>query len=191
MTIIAGHTARVGGDETYTPDDPILDRVRLVDVIALDPATPAHNPTGARIFVTKDSQPEGLGADWLELSGGGLTFLNPPYSRSLGSRFISKACAEARRGCEIIALLRCDSSTEGVREVFRTARLVCFPKRIKFVGAVGSPNFASLVAYFGPRPQTFARAFRDLGPLLAPPSEFTSPRVQPRPEGEQPTSGKE
>jgi hypothetical protein len=80
----------------------------------------------------------------------------------------AKIISEAAKGAEIIALVRCDPSTRWARELIKASTLICYPPRIKFKGATGSPNFSNSVHYIGPRPQTFIRAFRDLGPIVSP-----------------------
>ena len=86
----------------------------------------------------------------------------------------AKIIAEAEAGREIIALTRGDMSTAWARRMAIAAQLVCFPPRIRFRGATGSPNFPNFIFYYGPRPQTFRRAFEDLGPIAAPVSPPTT-----------------
>jgi hypothetical protein len=50
------------GDDWQTPDS-ILDRVRRIDRIALDPASVISNPTGADAVITEEDDPCGLFAD--------------------------------------------------------------------------------------------------------------------------------
>ena len=156
-----------GGNDWQTPD-PILDRVRRVGPIGLDPCTVAENPTGARAIITKDDVPDGLEANWFGRAKGELVFANIPYGRGVVAEWAAKIVEEASRGVEIIALTRGDMSTRWARQMAIAARLVCFPPRIRFKGANGSPNFSNTVFYYGPRPETFRRAFEDLGPIVAP-----------------------
>jgi len=157
----------MSGNDWQTPD-PILDRVRRVGVIALDPSTTRSNPCGARETVTPEDDPCGLSANWSELSNGGLIYCNPPYGRGEMPAWAAKIGAEASRGCEVVALVRADASTRWARELINASRLICYPPRIKFRGAHGSPPFSNAIHYLGPRPKTFARAFADLGPIVAP-----------------------
>ena len=161
------------GNDWETPD-PILDPVRRVAPIALDPCTTRSNPCDARTFITAEDDPDGLFADWSVLSNGGLVFANIPFGRGVVAEFAQKIVHEAERGTEIIALTRGDMSTRWARQMTRAATLVCFPARIRFRGATGSPNFSNTFFYFGPRPQTFRRAFEDLGPIVAPISKPTN-----------------
>jgi hypothetical protein len=152
------------GNEWQTPEW-LLDLVRQHDDIAHDPCTNDTNPAGARTFVTATDEPCGLFSDWPD---DGLIYANPPWGRGCMDPWAAKIIAEAERGCEIIALTRGDMSTKWARQMAIAARLVCFPPRIRFRGATGSPNFSNTIFYFGPRPRTFTRAFVDLGPIVAP-----------------------
>lgn len=153
------------GNFWLTPET-ILDRVRAVGEIALDPCTNSTNPTRAKWFITAESDPDGLLSEWKVRAGGGLVFANPPYGRGHADAWAGKFVHEARLGCEIIALVRGDMSTRWARQLIHAAHALCFPPRIKFKGATGSPNFSSALFYFGPRREVFRHAFRDLGPVI-------------------------
>ena len=144
--------------------------VRSVDKISLDPCTVPSNPVGARAFRTPDDAPDGLATDWSAASRGGLVYANIPFGRGEVARWVDKVIAEVDRGVELVLLTRGDTSTSWARRLIHEGRpeLVCLPRRIRFRGAAGSPNFANLVFYFGRRPEAFARAFADVGPMLAP-----------------------
>lgn len=143
----------------------LLDLVRRVGPIDLDPCTTTDNPTDARRFFTIEE--DGLTKGWSGYASiDGLTYVNPPYGRGLMSLWVSKILEEAfGHGVEIIALTRGDTSTAWGRSLLYEAHAVCFPPRIKFRGATGSPNFANTIYYFGMREQRFANVFRDLGPI--------------------------
>lgn len=143
----------------------VLDRVRAVGEIALDPCTNDSNPTRARRFITATDEPCGLFADW---TTDGLVYCNPPFGRGFMDPWAAKIIAEAKSGREIIALVRGDASTRWARELITASTLICYPPRIRFRGATGSPPFSNAIHYLGPRPTTFARAFADLGPIVAP-----------------------
>jgi hypothetical protein len=152
------------GNSWETPEW-FLELVRRVDDIAFDPCTNSTNPTGARQFVTAEDEPCGLFCDWPD---DGLIFINPPFGRGYMDPWVAKIIAEVARGREVVALVRGDSSTRWARELIKASRLICYPPRIKFKGATGSPDFSNAVHYIGPRPRTFIRAFRDLGPIVSP-----------------------
>lgn len=159
------------GDSWGTPDW-LLDRVRSVGPIFLDPASWPTNPTDAYYLRTAECDPCGLATDWAALlercplPGNGLVFVNPPYSRGSMGPWAEKIRMEARKGVEIIALTRGDTSTKWAQQLLTSADKVCFPKRIKFKGAKGSPNFANLIFYWGPNTGHFWLEFIDLGPIL-------------------------
>lgn len=144
----------------------VLDRVRGVGEIALDPCTNSTNPTQAKRIITAESDPDGLLSEWKVRADGGLCYVNPPYGRGHAARWAVKIVLEAELGCEIIALMRGDMSTQWARLLIHAARAVCFPPRIKFRGATGSPNFSNAIYYFGRDAADFKRAFRDFGPVV-------------------------
>ena len=157
----------MSGNDWQTPDS-ILYRVRRVDDITFDPCTITSNPCGATKFTTPECDPDGLLTDWWEVADGGLVFANIPYGRGLATAWAGKIVHEALQGTEIIALTRGDLSTRWAHMMTASAQRICFPPRIRFKGATGSPNFSNAVFYFGPRPQTFRRAFETLGPIVVP-----------------------
>ena len=67
---------------TYQTPPEVLDLVRAVAPIGLDPATAPDNPTGARCYLTEAH--DGLKTDW-RTSLGEIVFLNPPYGRAIGT----------------------------------------------------------------------------------------------------------
>lgn len=169
----------MSGNHWQTPGR-ILDRVRHVGEIALDPCTVDSNPCGAQEIITPESDPDGLLADWWTRADGGLIYVNPPYGRGHVTEWAAKIVTEAGRGCEILALVRSDTSTRWARRLIHASTLINYPPRIRFKGATGSPNFANAIHYFGPRPQTFRRAFQDLGPIVTPiPTNQSTKRTTP------------
>lgn len=161
-------SARTGDKEAdcwQTPAD-ILDLVRLVAPIDLDPCSAHSNPTGAQDWYTP-TEYCGLTRHW---NGSGLVFINPPYSEM--AAWAKKIAAEvARTGMkrEYIALLPARTDTKWWHELMdaRPAR-VCFIKgRLKFNRPDGTPGqsapFPSAVLYYGADDEAFARAFRKRG----------------------------
>lgn len=169
----------MSGNNWQSPDW-LLDRVRALGPIELDPCTVSSNPTGARRFITAEDDPCGLFSEWHRLADGGICFANPPYGRNEVGAWCAKILLEAERGCEIVGLLRGDTSTKWAHRLINAATLICFPPRIRFRAASGSPNFPNLIGYFGPRPRTFRRAFEDLGPIVAHVSRAREQRVNQR-----------
>lgn len=94
---------------------------------------------------------DGLRQPWANADGSAcVVWLNPPYGREL-STWLAKARREAERGATVVALLPGDTSTrwwhehvEGHADVWR------LEGRVRFVGAEGSPNFASVIAIYWP-----------------------------------------
>lgn len=138
----------------------VLDLVRQVGPIALDPCTDSDNPTGALMFATTN----GLSLPWHSSKpfGGGLVFCNPPYSRSLRD-WSEKCVMEANLGAEIIALVPARTDTMWW-SVMTVANAFCFWRgRLRFEGAPASAPFPSALVYFGRRTFLFGRVFGPYG----------------------------
>lgn len=155
------------GNAWQTPTE-LVEQITTAAPIVLDPCSVETNPVGAEIYLTPRSNPDGLSADWRELARGGLTYANIPYGRGLVETWVDKILVEAKRGTEILALVRADFSTQWGRALIPRSDLVIFPKRIRFRGAQGSPNFANALVYLGPRVSTFGTCLFDLGPMVSP-----------------------
>lgn len=110
----------------------VLDLVRQVGPIVLDPASCDSNPTNALAFYTPDD--DGLNKPW---STNGINYVNPPYKYC--KDWVRKMVAERLRGCDIIALIPARTDTKYWQEmVFPTADSICFWKgRIKFLDPTG------------------------------------------------------
>lgn len=142
----------------------VLERVRAIAPIALDPCSNAASSVGA--MVALDELLDGRSADWRRASGGGLIYVNPPYGRIIGD-WTSKCRLEAARRCEIVSLLPARPDTAWWQTDITTARLVCFWRgRLTFVGAPSAAPFPSAIAYWGPRARRFRQAFSDAGWLV-------------------------
>jgi hypothetical protein len=148
-----------------TPPE-ILELVRKIGPIALDPATTEDNPCEARGFLTVS----GLTSDWRNESyldpadsgTRGLIYVNPPYGRALAD-WATKISHEGMRGCEIISLTPARTDTKWFRKM-TTADVMCFWRgRITFVGAKDPAPFPSLVCYWGPKPDRFREVFGSYG----------------------------
>lgn len=151
-------------DERYTPEY-VLDIVRVVGPISLDPCTTVDNRTNATRFFTFAD--DGLTQDWLEVSQGGIIFVNPPFSKL---RAWTKKCAEeGARGCNIIALLPGDTSTIWFQDVVGpSAAAVCFYRgRIEFIRtskAFGAGAMQpTMFAFWGSKAKEFQNAFSPHG----------------------------
>jgi hypothetical protein len=157
-------------EQWFTPSD-IVDRVRAYfnGPIPLDPATAAHNPTGAvRFFTTED---DGLRQSW---SGGGV-FVNPPYGEQTPD-WCRKIREESDAGLPIVALLPCGArfSTEYWQEEVLSDRLraLCFVRgRVAFVNPEGQEQagnpYDSAIYGFNVDRERFRAAFGVLGAAFA------------------------
>jgi phage N-6-adenine-methyltransferase len=147
--------------EWQTPDW-LLELVRSIDVIGLDPASCKGNPTKAAVFLTPER--DGLTRTWVY---SGLVYVNPPYSRGSMIKWAEKTIEEAGKGAEIVFLARGDTSTAWSRLLIDKCQGMAFPPRIRFKGgADGSPPFSNIVYYFGERHMDFWSAFAGLGPVV-------------------------
>jgi hypothetical protein len=158
----------IESNERYTPNDVLL-VVKQLGVIAFDPATPAHNPTGALRFVAPPN--DGLQASWVGCAQGGLIFCNPPYSRGQIAKWVRKAIIERRRGAEVLLLLPQDLGTVWGQMLVPAAQGLCFWKgRINYVRPDGAYDAGakqpSLFAYLGRRTWAFHDAFAARGCVL-------------------------
>ncbi len=131
------HSSVARGDENARDDwrtpTSVLDRVRMIGPIGLDPCGNADNSTGARIVY---SGPDGNGIDglatsWNVLRLGEICFDNWPYSDGMG--WAEKMVAEARRGVPIIGLgpARVDTAWWRVATT-ATSAITCWRGRMTF-----------------------------------------------------------
>lgn len=142
-----------------TPDE-VLDLVRAVDCIELDPCTEPGNPTRALRFFHPLSG-DGLEVSW-QTDGVGLVFCNPPYGRALPAW--TKKAAEEGKGSEVILLVPARPDTKWFQENVCQADEILFWKgRMKFKGAKDPAPFPTLLAYWGPAPERFREVFRGCG----------------------------
>lgn len=154
-------------DGWWTPQW-LLDLVRQMDPIALDPCTEACNPTQARVFYTEG----GLEQDW-SLPFKGSIWVNPPYGRALGA-WSKKMVHEAdkhRRVRDMFMLTPARTETEWFGELFDNADAIAFfRKRIKFEHpsqpGKQSPKFPNALFYFGEYVGEFTRTFLDVARVV-------------------------
>lgn len=136
-----------------TPDD-LLDLIRQLGPIALDPATTSANPTRAdKIFTPVE---DGLAQPW---TSNGLVYCNPPYGREL-PKWVTKAAMEGAKGTEIILLVPARTDTKWFQVWASTSDVVCLWKgRLTFKGAPHPAPFPSALCYWGPRYSSFKALF--------------------------------
>lgn len=161
----------------WTTPEWLLERVRTLGPITLDPCSNSASTVGAR---TEWHGPDagghdGMLDDWHPHHRGGLVYCNPPYSRGLVDKWARQCAIEGEcYGVEIVALLPNATDTEWAqRYVFDTADAVLFvARRIRFDNpppdkqGAQSPKGGNLLAYWGDRRLQFAQAFAGLGHVM-------------------------
>lgn len=151
-----------GRDDWQTPEC-VLERVRRVGPIELDPCADANRPLGHANFTVED---DGLQRFWPI----GLVYVNPPYSQL--RKWLAHCAARGTTGAEIIALVPARTDTRAWHESATTARAVCFWRgRLRFVGALHPAPFPSAVLYWGPYGKlgVFTSAFDGAGAIYTRP----------------------
>ena len=155
-----------GQNEWYTPDY-ILDAVREIFDIQMDPASSdiANERVQAHIYYTIDQ--DGLKQEWR-----GNVFLNPPYSQPQIGQFIDKL-ANSPKINHFIVLVNNATETQWGQQLLRISCAVCFPKgRIRFVDPAGnegqSPLQGQMICYGGDwaDPNLFFEHFSKFGICL-------------------------
>ena len=154
--------------EHWTTPKHVLDRVRKVGVIELDPCSNEASEVNARGSWRglKHASCDGLFEPW----GLGLVFVNPPYGRALGD-WTKKISAEGTAGAEIIALLPASMGPAWMHDnVLASAHAMLLVRgRLKFGNppptGSSSSTFDNLIAYWGRRTDAFCDAFEDMGHL--------------------------
>jgi site-specific DNA-methyltransferase (adenine-specific) len=142
----------------------VLERVRRVDDIALDPCTTPDDPCGAAAVLSLECGHDGLVLGWTGY--GGLVYANPPYGHAL-PRWVAKALLEVRQGAEIILLVPSRTDTRWWGWAYDACQAVAFWKgRLTFEGAPAPAPFPSCLFYFGERQGRFKRAFSDAARVI-------------------------
>ena len=141
----------------------VLERVRRLGAIGLDPCTNPANPIGAGKYFT-DAE-NGLLRSWW---GHGLVFVNPPYGQI--KHWAEKIASESQQATllELVALVPARTDTQWWnRLVWSSAEAVCFWRgRLRFVGADNCAPFPSALIYFGRHRDEFDEAFVDAGEVV-------------------------
>jgi len=150
-----------GRDDWQTPPA-VLELVRQVAPIALDPCSAPGNPVGAERWCCPPG--DGLSISWGVDSG--LVYVNPPYSQCRA--WLAKCDSEATAGVEIVALVPARTDTRAWHEsIWPAASAVCFWRgRLRFVGATASAPFPSAIVYYGSRAGLFRRVFCGVGHVV-------------------------
>lgn len=155
-----------GGSDAWCTPEAVLELVRRIAPIALDPCTSADNPAGAGVFFVGGKE-NGLRENWDDaLPDGGLVYVNPPYSQA--KTWARRVRDAAALDFEVVTLVAARPDAAWFYElVWNSADAVCFWRgRLRFVGAPSSAPFPSAVVYHGPRPWAFEAAFHDAGRVV-------------------------
>jgi phage N-6-adenine-methyltransferase len=157
-------------DMTWRTPHGVLQLVRRVGEISLDPCSGEGSIVGAKVTLDGTADADGLSADWHALAEGGLVYVNPPYGRAISSWVEKCAIEHLERGVEVILLTPSRTDTAwwhtGVRGC---ASAVCFwSGRITFLGAKHGAPFPSAVIYYGARVERFRTAFASAGWIVTP-----------------------
>lgn len=153
-----------GDDEWYTPAKYIELARGVMGEIDLDPASceQGQQNVQAKKFFTKED-------DGLEQYWEGRVWMNPPYSKGLMDKFVTKLCAEYEVGhvTAAIVLTHNFSDTGWFRKLWDGASAVCLTYgRVKFEspdGVGNSPTSGHAFFYFGRNPAAFKDMFDDTG----------------------------
>lgn len=150
----------------------VLDRVRRVGPIALDPC--AH-PQGL-VRAAREIRPpgDGLAEEWGVSAGEGLVYVNPPYGRVIVDWCGKCAIEHIERGSDVIGLLPARTDTSWFHEaIFEVARMILFWRgRIRFLADMGEVDpapFPSAVVLWTRSDEIerrFGMAFWDAGHLV-------------------------
>ena len=158
----------IPGDEWGTPREYIELARAVMGGIDLDPASCefAQRTVKADRFFTKDD--DGLAQLWT-----GRVWLNPPYSRELMDKFVTKICEEYLAGSVteaiVLSLNRTDTRWFNMLASFSTC--FCLTNgRIHFyketLAAKGSGRSGHTFFYFGENPDRFREVFKHLGNVV-------------------------
>ena len=140
-----------------TPDN-VLDLVRQVGPIALDPCTTDDNPTKALAYYTPAT--DGLSQSWTDSNG--IVYVNPPYGRAL-PLWLDKCWHEADAGAEVLALVPARTDTTWWQSNVLGASICFWRGRLRFKGAPHPAPFPSALLYWGYRDSQFRKVFEGFG----------------------------
>lgn len=165
----AGHvSAATGENEWYTPSKFIEAARQAMRTIDLDPASceEANKIVKAKRFYCIAD--DGLSKRWK-----GNVWLNPPYSKDLCFKFITKLIEEHQQNRVLQAVVLVNNATETGwgQALLKVSAVVCLPAgRISFVSKNGKPGNSPLqgqmFCYLGDNADSFIDAFSSVGVCL-------------------------
>lgn len=150
-----------------TPES-ILDLVRQLGPIGLDPATCSDNPTKALRIITPTEDGLDPETPWV-VGVGAVCYMNPPFDGV--AKWVERWSAEAGNNptSHFVALTPARTDTRWWAALATLADRVCFVRgRLRFKGAPSSAPFPTAITYRGPCGSVFERVFRDLGWVVHP-----------------------
>jgi phage N-6-adenine-methyltransferase len=158
-------SSRNGGSDNWQTPEKILEAVRRIAPIALDPCSDRSNSTDASVFWTS----KGLTYNWTILYYSGLVYVNPPYSKIAAwtEKIIKEAQEKIPKKREIVLLVPSRTDRPWFQDALDAAQLITFiRRRLRFKTARYDAPFPSALFYFGPRPGHARAAFSHLGKTL-------------------------
>jgi len=164
----------MGYDHWNTPPE-VLDVVRQLGPIALDPCSNGSSQVRAGVAFDIQEGNNGLTIDWRDFvwndPGAGPVFVNPPYSYL--PTWVGKASTEAAKGLEVVFLGPSVTDARWWHQAAKSATAVAvWCGRIRFwrngVRGKATPREGSSFFYWGRRPVEFARAFYDHATVTIP-----------------------
>lgn len=163
--VMSSARTRTGRDDWRTPTT-VLDRVRRIGPIALDPCGNPENSVGARVcYWGEPDSADGLACGW---SLGGLVFVNPPYSQFRA--WAAKAALEAKAGTQLIMLVPARTDTQAWRIATGEADCVALWRgRLTFVGGNAPAPFPSALIACNVGVRAMRRAFGDVADVWVAP----------------------
>lgn len=168
MTRVEHRSAKSGGRDDWRTPECVLERVRQIDEIGLDPCASDQCQWSER-FADQNffSDFDGLAQDWSKWPHRGLTFVNWPYSQS--RKWSEKVCLEASRGVPIIALCGARPGAKWYRKAVAHADAVAeWRGRLTFVGAQHSAPFPSALLAYNVSWRRFAAALNGVADVYVP-----------------------
>lgn len=150
--------------KSWTTPAFVLDRVRLIAPIGLDPADNEASLTNPRVSLRLPDN-DGLAVSWKSLLlPGEQVFVNWPYGTAENKVWSNKAAIEAQSGVEMTCLVAVRTSENWWDTMLAAGPTAFgfFHKRLRFSNAKHSATFSSVVMYFGDHLARFNEAFKDV-----------------------------
>lgn len=152
-------------EEWFTPPEIVVRVQTVLGIIILDPCSDDARTIPSVLHYTKED--DGLSHPWR-----GTVFMNPPYGRgNVIPRWLAKFVAEFESGrmSAGIMLVPARTETRWFKDVLWKADALCFwYGRIQFGNSTINAPFPSVLGYFGPDYDIFAKVFEPVGKIIYP-----------------------